>query len=240
MFIATPSQATTGSYFMGFKNKQIDRIKKGLFILAFALRFMIRALDLLDLSRKEVSVPFQALLLIWSIILLHFQATLPGIEITKDMLWEAGHGRGSFQEWVPTASLKLVSVIAPCSLHIKFSTVSYQMQTISADLHSWERKVGPLFLSSPPTPSLPLPLLPFPTVAISDLFTPSRRYGQRSLKCQQSSSPFPTVPPEGQTSSCGKEPSAPWHTELQHPSGTHRGKCRTGEDMVTWLLLWSH
>lgn len=123
MFIATP-QATTGSYFMGFKNNQVDWIKKGLFILAFVLCFMIRALDLMDLSRKEVSVPLQALLLIWSIILLHFQATLPGIETTKDMLLEAGHGRGSFQEWVPTASLKLASVIAPCSLHIKFSTVS--------------------------------------------------------------------------------------------------------------------
>lgn len=124
MFIATPSQATTGSYFIGFKNSHVDRIKKGLFILAFAFCFMIRALDLMDLSRKEVSVPLQALLLIRRIILLHFQATLPGIEITKDMLLEAGHGRGSFQEWVLTATLKLVSIIAPCSLHIKFSTVS--------------------------------------------------------------------------------------------------------------------
>lgn len=112
---------------------------------------------------------------------------------------------------VPTASLKLISVIAPSSLHLKFSIVSYQMQTISADSHSWERKVGPLFLSFPSRPLLPLPLLPFPTVAISDLLTPSWRYGQRSLKCQQSSSLFPTVSPEGQTSSCGKEPSAPWH-----------------------------
>lgn len=47
MFIATP-QATTGSYFMGFKNNQVDWIKKGLFILAFALCFMIRALDLME------------------------------------------------------------------------------------------------------------------------------------------------------------------------------------------------
>lgn len=58
---------------------------------------MIRVLDLMDLSRKEVSVPFQALLLLWSTILLHFQATLLGIKITNDMLWEAGHAKGSFR-----------------------------------------------------------------------------------------------------------------------------------------------
>lgn len=89
------SSNPTGSYFMGFKNNQVDWIKKGLFILAFALCFMIRVLDLMDLSRKEVSVPFQALSLTWSIILLHFQVTLPGTEITKDTLLEASHGRGS-------------------------------------------------------------------------------------------------------------------------------------------------
>ena len=49
----------------------------------------------MNLSREEVSVPFQALSLTWSIILLYFEATLPGIEITKDTLLEAGHGRGS-------------------------------------------------------------------------------------------------------------------------------------------------
>lgn len=90
---------------MGFKNNQVDRIKKGLFILAFAFCFMIRALDLMDLSRKEVSVPFPALSLTWSVILLRFQVTLPGTKITKDTLLEAGHSRGSLEEWVPTASL---------------------------------------------------------------------------------------------------------------------------------------
>jgi len=80
---------------MGFKNNQVDQIKKGLFILPFAFCFMISALDLMDLSRKELSVPFQALLLTWSIILLHFQVTLPDTKITKDALLEAGHGTGS-------------------------------------------------------------------------------------------------------------------------------------------------
>lgn len=57
---------------MGFKNNQVDRIEKGLFTLAFAFCFMIRAFDLADLSQKEVSVPFQAPSLTWSIISLHF------------------------------------------------------------------------------------------------------------------------------------------------------------------------
>lgn len=157
MFIATPSQATTGSYFMGFKSNQVDRIKKGLFILAFALCFMIRELDLMDLSRKEVSVPLQALLLIQSIILLHFQVTLPGIKITKDM--ESGHGRGSFQEWVPTALLKFChcSLLPPYKIqYCELANANHQCRLAQLAEKGWA--TFPFFPSCPPFHS---PFFPF-------------------------------------------------------------------------------
>lgn len=217
---------------MGFKNNQVDRIKKGLFVLAFALRFMIRALDLMDLSRKEVSVPFQALLLIWSIILLHFQATLRGIKITKDMLWEAGHGRGSFQEWVLTASLKLVSVIAPCSLYIKFSTVNYQMQTINADLHSWERKVGPLFLSSPPSPSFHSHFFPFQPWLFQTSSLPHEDMVKDHLSANNLPVSFPQFPLKGKPAAVGKSPQ---HLGTQSYSTRQERTEASAELGRTWL-----
>lgn len=69
------SSNPTGTYFIGFKINQVDWIKKGLFILAFVFRFMIRALDLMDLSQEEASVLFQTLSLTWKIIFLCFQVT---------------------------------------------------------------------------------------------------------------------------------------------------------------------
>lgn len=120
MFMAISSNPT-GSYFMGFKNNQVDRIKKGLFILAFAFCFMIRAPDLMDLSRKEVSVPFQALLLTWNIISLHFQVTLPGTKSQK------GHAAGSW----PRQGL-FVGVGAHSTTNLSYSHCSllpwYKMQ----------------------------------------------------------------------------------------------------------------
>lgn len=95
LFSSNPS----GSYFMGFQNNQVDGIRKGLFVFAFAFCFMIRAFDLMDLSQKEASVPFQDLLLTWNRISLHFEVMLLGTKLTKNTLLEAGHIR------VSTASL---------------------------------------------------------------------------------------------------------------------------------------
>lgn len=61
---------------MGFQNNQIDRIKKGLFILAFTFCFMIGVFDLTDLLLEEVTILFQAPSPTWNTISLHFQAII--------------------------------------------------------------------------------------------------------------------------------------------------------------------
>lgn len=100
------------------------------------------------------------------------------------------------------------------------------MQTISASLHSWESKVGPL----PPTPQ---PWL-FQTSSL-----PNEDMVKDHLSASNLPMSFPQFPLKGKIGSCGKEPKASWHTKLRDKSHTYRGKCRNGEDMVTQLLLRS-
>lgn len=114
------------------------------------------------------------------------------------------------------------------------------MQTISAGLHSWERKVRPLFLSSPPTPppfhSLFFPFQPW-------LFQTSSLPHEDMVKDHLSANnlpvSFPQLPLKGKPGAVGKSPKH-LGTLSYSTRQERRGKCRTGEDVVTQLLLWSH
>lgn len=105
-----------------------------------------------------------------------------------------------------------------------------------AQLAEKGRATFPFFPSRPP---LPLPFLPFPTVAISNLLTPSWRYGQRSLKCQQSSSLFPTVSLKGKQQLWERALSTLAHRVTAHVRNAQRQAQSWGGHGYT-APAWSH
>lgn len=106
------------------------------------------------------------------------------------------------------------------------------MQTISAGLHSWERKVGPLFLSSPPAPSFHSPFFPFQPWLFQSSSLPHEDMVKDHLSANNLSVSFPQFPLKGKPAAVGKSPK---HLGTQSSSTRQACTEASAELGRTWL-----
>lgn len=190
---------------------------------------MIRWLDLMDLSRKEVSVPFQALLLIWSTILLHFQATLPGIEITKDMLWEAGPWQGLFPgvgaHCLTEVSFCHCSLLSPYKIqYCELPNANHQCRL--AQLGEKGRATFPFF------PSFHSHFFPFQPWLFQISSLPHEDMVKDHISANSLPVSFPQFPLKGKPAAVGKSPQ---HLGTQSYSTRQERTEASAELGRTWL-----